>query len=189
MLLARGAAIIDADVAARDVVRPPSAVLDELVASFSPAILDRAGLLDRSKLASLVFRDPTKRERLNAIMHPAIRARMLGAAAELASAVTVMIVPLLFESPLRFKCRLIIGVVAPPDIRWQRVRLRDGMSWAEFDQRRRGQVDDAVVCSQSDILVANDSDLGALERSVGDLWSALRVYAAACVPGRRINDR
>ena len=72
-LKALGAEIIDADQVARDVVRPGSPALEELVASFGPGILKENGELDRKATGKLVFADPRARERLNEITHARIK--------------------------------------------------------------------------------------------------------------------
>ena len=74
MLASQGAVIIDADQIARDLVEPGGAALAELVTEFGPRILQADGSLSRAELASLAFSDPRATERLNAIMHPLIRA-------------------------------------------------------------------------------------------------------------------
>ena len=70
-----GAAVIDADVIAREVVAPGSDGLDALVAEFGPGILSSDGSLHRAALAEVVFADESARARLNAITHPRIAAR------------------------------------------------------------------------------------------------------------------
>src|SRR5574340_194719 len=69
---ARGAAVIDADEVAREVVAPGSPVLAELSAAFGPEVVQADGALDRRRLASQVFGRPEAVARLNAITHPAV---------------------------------------------------------------------------------------------------------------------
>ena len=98
MLAERGAVIVDADGIARELVEPGGAALAELVTEFGPRILQADGSLSRAELASLAFSDPRATERLNAIMHPLIRAeaqRRLAAAPDAAAVVYDM--PLLIE--------------------------------------------------------------------------------------------
>ncbi|HEU4537711.1 MAG TPA: dephospho-CoA kinase, partial [Polyangiaceae bacterium] len=71
---ARGVPVLDADRFARDVVAPGTEGLREVVAAFGPTVLDPAGALDRRALGALVFADPARRARLNAITHPRIAA-------------------------------------------------------------------------------------------------------------------
>ena len=75
-LAARGASIIDADLAARDVVQPGTPGLGEIAAVFGPGVLRPDGSLDREQLGRLVFADPGLRAKLNAIVHPLVHERM-----------------------------------------------------------------------------------------------------------------
>jgi dephospho-CoA kinase len=72
-LAARGIPVIDADILARDVVRPGTRALNKIVSTFGPDVLKEDGTLDRSKLGAIVFRDDEQRRKLNAIIHPAVR--------------------------------------------------------------------------------------------------------------------
>src|SRR6202521_2057239 len=95
-----GAAVIDADQLARDVVEPGQPALDEIATTFGRDILLPNGRLDRGKLAQIIFADPVARGKLNAITHPRIRERMDAAIAARASRPGVLIadIPLLYEN-------------------------------------------------------------------------------------------
>ncbi|MBC5823850.1 MAG: dephospho-CoA kinase [Candidatus Eremiobacteraeota bacterium] len=181
MLGARGATVLDADDIAREVVKPPSLVLDRLRDRFGGSVLRRDGTLDRRELSEIAFADPAAREALNGIMHPPIRERMLAlAVAAPPSAIVLMVVPLLFESPLRFHCTPIVAVVAPMATRLQRVLGRVGMSAAEFGRRDGVQLNEEIVRRRADIVVDNGGNLSALEIFVEEVWQALQAYASAC---------
>ncbi|HEV3328287.1 MAG TPA: dephospho-CoA kinase, partial [Acidimicrobiales bacterium] len=72
LLAKRGAAVVDADVIAREVVEPGGRALERLVAAFGDGILERDGTLNRTALAALAFADPASTELMNEILHPAI---------------------------------------------------------------------------------------------------------------------
>src|SRR5262245_39237267 len=98
-----GAHVIDADRLARDVVEPGTPALDAIASEFGEEILDARGALDRAKLGRIVFGDPDKLKALNAIVHPAVRARALARIAELSeigAELVVYDVPLFFETGL-----------------------------------------------------------------------------------------
>ena len=78
-LAAEGAAVIDADRVARDVLVPGTRELDAVAAAFGRDLLDGEGRLDRAALGRIVFRDPDALSRLEAIVHPAVRPRILEA--------------------------------------------------------------------------------------------------------------
>ncbi len=75
-LAAQGAVVIDADLIAREVVEPGTPGLAEVAAAFGPGVLRPDGSLDRDRLGGIVFADAGLRARLNAIVHPRVRARM-----------------------------------------------------------------------------------------------------------------
>jgi dephospho-CoA kinase len=88
-----GVVIIDADVVARDVLAPGEPAVAEVVARFGPALLGPDGALDRKALGRIVFADPAALRDLEAIVHPAVRPRVLAAmtAAEEAGASAAVI--------------------------------------------------------------------------------------------------
>jgi dephospho-CoA kinase len=88
-----GVAVVDADRIARDVVEPGEPAFDAVVAAFGTEILRPDGALDRAALGGIVFADPAQLQRLEAIVHPAVRPRILEAvaAARLAGAPVVVI--------------------------------------------------------------------------------------------------
>src|SRR5476649_1419391 len=104
-----GATIIDTDVIAREVVKPPSAVLDALAAEFGSAILCPDGALDRAALGAAAFGDRLREARLNQLTHPAIRERTIAAMkAPPASAMVVVVVPLLLQTGFDAYCDRVV---------------------------------------------------------------------------------
>jgi len=100
MLASRGAAVVDADLLAREVVEPGSPGLVAVAAAFGAEVLTATGRLDRARLAAIVFADPASRRRLEEITHPLIHARIderVAAAAAARPPLVVAQVPLLFE--------------------------------------------------------------------------------------------
>jgi len=104
----RGAAIVDADVAARKVVEPGTPGLGQIAAVFGPEVLQPNGHLDRERLGQIVFAQPDLRAKLNAIVHPLVHERMhqmeqeaiAAAGTSGSSAIVVHDVPLLAENGL-----------------------------------------------------------------------------------------
>src|SRR5262249_51160718 len=72
-----GAVVVNADAVARDVVERGAPAFEQVVATFGPGVLDSAGDLDRGALARIVFGDPVRLAELEAIVHPAVRPRIL----------------------------------------------------------------------------------------------------------------
>src|SRR5476649_2181368 len=93
----RGAAIIDADVLAREAVAPGTRGLEEIALRW-PAVIAADGTLDRAALGRIVFGNDEERATLNGIVHPRVRALALAREAEVpAGRLVVHVVPLLFE--------------------------------------------------------------------------------------------
>ena len=129
VLRARGAVIVDSDVLAREVVEPGTPALDAIRERFGDAVLRPDGALDRPRLGALVFADAEARAALNAIVHPAVRAR----AAELvgrapAGAVVVSVIPLLVETGQQDAFDVLVVVDVDPAIQVRRLMTRDGLT-------------------------------------------------------------
>lgn len=110
---------MDADEIARLVVKPGSPVLLEISRQFGVDIIKEDGSLNREKLGGRIFGDAEEREKLNGIIHPAIRQEMLRQKEEwlLRGASTVIMdIPLLFESKLQSFVDKIIVVSVTPEV-------------------------------------------------------------------------
>jgi dephospho-CoA kinase len=133
MFTARGANLIDADVIAREVVAVGSPVLVEIKKQFGPGVIQGDGSLDRAALGAIVFADEAKKVELERIIHPAIRATLLKRMAEAEeqqpARVTIVDIPLLFESGYDALLEQIIVVYVPRAIQVERVMAREG--WDE----------------------------------------------------------
>jgi dephospho-CoA kinase len=102
-LAARGIPVIDADILARQVVRPGTRALNKIVSTFGSEVLQEDGTLDRAKLGAIVFHDEEQRRKLNAIIHPAVRWGMAMAVLKCwfrGERICVLDVPLLIETKL-----------------------------------------------------------------------------------------
>jgi dephospho-CoA kinase len=166
-----GAVVVDSDVLAREVVAPGTPGLHEVVAAFGDGIVTADGALDRAALAGVVFADPAARRRLEAIVHPRVRAAFAAAAASAApDAVVVNDIPLLVELRTVAEFHLVLGVTADPEARVVRLQQR-GLTEADARARITAQIDDARRRPLCDAWLANDGDAAALEGSVSRLWS------------------
>lgn len=132
-----GVPVVDTDDIARDIVEPGEPALAEVTEEFGPGILTPAGLLNREKLAALVFDDPPARQRLEAMLHPRIRAVWQARADEWRTAghpAGVVIIPLLFETgaETNFTATLCLACSCPTQER----RLA-GRGWTPAQSARR----------------------------------------------------
>lgn len=174
LLAARGAIVIDTDALAREVVAPGGPVLDSIRFEFGPEVIAADGSLDRAALAAIVFADPRRRERLNALTHPTITALALERmAAQPPEARVVVVVPLLFESGFDRHCDTVVAVIADPDLRRARVAKRDRTSEEKVAARMHAQLADDEYARRANHVIRNDGDRAHLEQQVDTVWSVL----------------
>ena len=143
MLVARGAALVDADLLAREVVEAGTPALAEIAAEFGPAVLHADGSLDREAMGALVFADEERRLRLNAITHPRVAELMQQrVAAALASDAPLVVVdvPLLFEGGRQGMFEGVMLVWTPAAVQLARLVERDGWPFDEARQRVAAQM-------------------------------------------------
>lgn len=178
MLRELGAEVVDADALAREVVSPGEPALVEIVRAFGDAVLLPSGELDRKKLAALVFADPERRARLNAIVHPRVRERIRLRLEEIRrtdpEAVVVLDVPLLFDVPLpELEALPAVVVYASPQAQLRRLRARDGLTEEEAEQRLQAQRPLREKLGRARWVVDNDGDLDRTREQVERLWDEL----------------
>ena len=182
-LAGQGAVVIDADAIAREVVAPGTAGLAEVTEAFGREILRPDGELDRPRLGDIVFADPELREKLNAIIHPRVGARMteLEQAAG-PGAIVVHDVPLIAENGLADAYDVVVVVDVPPRIQIDRLVRYRGMTSDQARARMAAQASREQRLAVAGIVIDNSGSLAELDRQVGDLWAELRRRAAAPAP-------
>jgi len=177
LLVERGAALVDADLVAREVVAAGTPGLAQVVAEFGPDVLRPDGALDREALGRRVFPDPAALARLNAVVHPLVgrRTAELAAAAEVeGTAVLVHDVPLLVENDLAGRYDLVVVVDAPPELQLRRLVEQRGMTDSDARARMARQATREQRLAAADEVVCNDGTLEQLRTRVDALWSRLR---------------
>jgi dephospho-CoA kinase len=178
LFVALGAKLIDTDQVARDVVTPGSPVLQKIVNRFGPEALAPDGSLDRARLRQLVFADPERRVDLEAIMHPAIRARVAQLSANAGGPYQLIAVPLLAETGTQGDYHRVLVVDCEPRLQLHRLMARDAM--AEADARRMigAQADREARLAIADDVIRNDGDIAALAAQVQALHARYLSLAA-----------
>jgi dephospho-CoA kinase len=170
LLAARGAVIVDADVIAREVVEPGTPGLAAVVDAFGPAVLAADGSLDRPALAGIVFGDPEARRRLDAIVHPLVRARTTEVAAGAPpDAVVVHDVPLLVEAGQAGTYDLVLVVEADPQTRVARLVQR-GLTAEDARARMAAQATDEQRRAVADVVLDNSGTPEQLADQVERFW-------------------
>ncbi|WP_036498979.1 dephospho-CoA kinase [Nitrosococcus oceani] len=161
-----GVPVIDADIIARELVKPGQPALAEIVTTFGREILNAQGGLDRSHLRHLVFTSEALKTRLEAILHPRILQQMKRRATRLSAPYCVLVIPLLVEIAQKDIVDRILVIDIPDAIQRQRVKARDQLSDTEIEAILRAQSPRAVRLAAADDIIVNDTDLATLQRQV-----------------------
>jgi dephospho-CoA kinase len=175
-----GAAIVDADAIAREVVAPGGPAYDGIVRAFGPAVVRSDGTLDRKALGDRVFSDVSARRELNALTHPHIRRRMAENVAQLGAApgveVIVLDIPLLLETTDGRDLGVdgIVVVDAGDDVRVSRLVARDGLAEADARRRLAAQMPLPEKVTRADWVIDNNGSPERTREQVRTLWEALR---------------
>jgi dephospho-CoA kinase len=171
LLAERGARVVDADRIAREVVEPGTPGLAAVVAEFGEGVLTPDGALDRPALAALVFGDPAARARLDAVVHPLVRARAAELVADApADAVVVQDVPLLVETGQAASYDLVLVVETDTETRVARLVDR-GLAAEDARARIASQASDEQRRAVADVVLRNDGDRDALADQVDAFWA------------------
>ena len=166
VLVRRGIPVIDADQIARELVAPGSDALREIVEAFGREILDPGGALDRSRLGAIVFSDEPKRRRLEAILHPRIRAeqdRRLRKLEGEGAPVAVVDAALMVEGGGWRRFDLLVVVDSREEDQIARLRERNGLGEGAARARVRTQIPLAEKVKFADRVVDNRGSLAELE--------------------------
>ena len=164
----KGIPIVDADEIPRIVVEPGSPVLQEISRAFGQGILQEDGSLNREKLGERIFGNVEERQKLNGIIHPAIRQEMLRQKEQWISTgsnTVIMDIPLLFESKLQSFVDKIIVVSVTPEIQKERLIARNVLSEEEADARIRSQLPIEVKELGADAVLRNNGPVEETEIS------------------------
>ncbi|MEM9605148.1 MAG: dephospho-CoA kinase [Pseudomonadota bacterium] len=167
---------------ARDVVAPGSEGLTAVTAAFGPSVLQLDGGLDRGALRTRIFADDTARERLEALLHPRIRAATEAwcVAQRAAGAGVVLIeIPLLVETAQHTRYDHVVVVDVDTATQVARVLQRDGGSEDEARQIIAKQASRGARLDAATDVLLNDQTLDTLRRDAG----ALAARFASLYPG------
>jgi dephospho-CoA kinase len=171
-----GCVVLDADVLAREVVEPGEPALAAIAAEFGPEVLRADGTLDRKRLGAIVFADPARRRRVEAITHPAIRDRFLARLAELEAqdfaGIVVWDAPVMIESGGYQAMDRLVVVVTDPATQRARALARDGDA-ADADRKIASQMPLAEKAKLADYVIDNSGDRAVTESRTREVHAAL----------------
>jgi len=168
-----GAVVIDADAIAKEVLEPGQVGYESVVHAFGESVLDTSGNIDRKQLAAAVFQDTSQLAQLEAIVHPAVSARVTQIRESLpANSIVVYDTPLLVEKQLQDQFDKVIIVIADVDVRRSRLVSR-GLDTSDIAARIANQVTDEQRMAVADFVVTNNGSLQELREHVTQVWHQL----------------
>lgn len=177
-----GCHIIEADDVGHEVMEPGGEAYDAVVAAFGPEILDEQKHIDRLRLAELVFKDPAQLERLNAIVHPSVRARATRQFQEFGvldpQGVVVYVAAILIESGAYREVDKIIVVSCAREQQIERAMHRPGASEASVLARLDRQMPLEKKKEFADYIIDTSGDRENTLRQTESVFKELRKLAA-----------
>jgi dephospho-CoA kinase len=170
LFAARGATLVDTDLIAHGMTAPHGAAMAALAAEFGPAFVTPEGALDRAAMRALVFGDARAKQRLEAILHPLIRAEAERQAAAATGLYVVFVVPLLIESGAwRDRVARILAIDCSEATQVARVMARNGLPEAQVRAIMATQVSRAARLAAADDVIDNDGRIDSLVPQVDAL--------------------
>jgi dephospho-CoA kinase len=173
-----GREVIAADPLARAIMETNIGVMQQLKKMLGEAMYSSDGNLDRARVASMIFGDRLLREKVNEIVHPrvfeAIRAKLASLPGARRAPYVVVEAALIYESGMDKLLDQVVVVDADPEIRIQRVMIRDSVTREEVAKRIRSQLSAAEKVRRGDIVIRNSGDRLSLPEKVRFVDSILR---------------
>jgi len=168
---AHGVANIDTDVIARELVEPGKPALDEIRSAFGRNVFASDGRLDRRSLRELVFSDASRREELESILHPRIRAETTAQSAAAGGPYQIIVVPLLVESPMRQFMDRVLVVDCDEGTQLRRLLARDAEDESQARRILAAQASRKDRLAIADDVISNNEDLDSTRSQVDALHS------------------
>ncbi len=156
MLARMGGAVHDSDKISRDSLKPYGAAFEEVALTFPKAWDKKKHLIKRDVLGEIVFNDNAKKQELENIIHPVVKASQLKFIRDqkkLGKKFVVLDIPLLFETGAEQRCDYTICVFAPDHIQRRRVLSRANMTKKKFQAILHSQMPSAEKCARADFIV------------------------------------
>lgn len=152
-----GIPVFSADPEARSLMESDPAIING-INSIAERDLYPGGILDRMYLAKLIFNDPEKLKRVNALVHPAVFERFTDWARDKSAPYVIMEAAILFESGGNRLVDKVLSVLAPEEERIERVMHRNNLSREQVIERMRNQISDEKRIELSDYLISNSEN-------------------------------
>jgi len=168
-----GATLIDTDAIAHELTQAGGAAMPQVRELFGDDLVDASGAMDRAGMRALAFRDTAARRKLEALLHPMIRAESERRIAAAAGPYVIHVVPLLVESAdYRQRVARVLVVDCAPEVQMARVRQRSGLSADEVARIIGAQSKRQDRLAAADDVIDNSGTLDALHKQVRELHAS-----------------
>jgi dephospho-CoA kinase len=165
-----GATLVDTDAIAHELTAAGGAAIPEIARQFGKAFVDASGAMDRKRMRDLVFSDAEEKQRLEALLHPMIRAESERRIAAATGSYVIYVVPLLIESAgHRERVARVLVVDCPEALQISRVRQRSNLPDAQIRRIIDSQIQRERRLAAADDVIDNSGDIDALHKQVGVL--------------------
>lgn len=175
---AYGVPVIDADIVAREVVKPGSPCLSAIADHFGANILLDNGELNRSLLRQIVFTQVEEKAWLDNLLHPAIRQQILAELAAVNSAYAILVAPLLLENGLEQHVQRVLVIDVPESMQVSRTLTRDNTTEQQIRAIMAAQLPRQERLNRADDIITNDSSVAELAPKVAALHQQYLQLAA-----------
>ena len=177
MFVKLGAHLIDADVIARDVVKPDKPAWKEIVSAFGESVLDDKKEIIREKLAAAIFNSPEKRKQLEAITHPRIIEEENRLINEIRKnnkpGIIILDAALLIEAGHHNRVDKLIVVYLNKNTQIKRLRKRDSLSFADAEKRLDSQMSLDEKVNLANYVIDNGKSPDEVEKQVSQIYKKL----------------
>ena len=175
-----GATVVDTDAIAHELTGPGGAAIPEVKRQFGSAFVDAAGAMERKRMRDLAFSDPEQKQRLEALLHPMIRAESARRIAAATGPYVLHVVPLLVESGgYRERIRRVLVVDCPEALQVARVRQRSGLTDPEVRRVIAAQIQRVSRLAAADDVIDNSGTIAAMQQQIRKLHEKYLTLAAA----------
>lgn len=164
-----GVSVVDTDKLSRECVKPGLPAYEQIVEQFGVHILKKDGAIDRAKLRTIIFSEPSKRLWLEKLLHPLIEEKAMEAVRLSDGPYCILVIPLLVETDSRSLVNRVLVIDVPEDLQVERVVQRDGMKPGQAKSILATQATRQVRLDAADDVICNDQDFDTLENNVMDL--------------------
>ena len=161
--------VIDADIIAHELTQAEKPAVKDIVERFGDDVLQNNGQLDRKKLRQRVFENPEERSKLEAILHPQIRAEIDSQTNDVHSKYCIIAIPLLIESGMQDLVDRILVVDCAEEHQIARASQRDGNKRIDVEKIVAAQLPRQERLSYAHDIIDNSGNIAALEQKVSDL--------------------